>query len=89
MAHNLVDRMTLRPVNAIAHPQVCSVEFHTVIYLVALVFGAIVMSFQMLGPRYLNPYFGNGIYIGGRRARGLFLWRERFRLPRPSGYGRA
>src|SRR3954465_11337829 len=32
------------------------------IYLVALVTGAIVMSFEMLGSRYLNPYFGSGIY---------------------------
>jgi len=24
--------------------------------------GAIVMSFEMLGSRYLNPYFGSGIY---------------------------
>ena len=34
----------------------------TVIYLVAFVTGAIVMSFEMLGSRYLNPYFGSGIY---------------------------
>src|SRR4029079_9899541 len=33
-----------------------------VIYLVAFVTGAIVMGFEMLGSRYLNPYFGNGIY---------------------------
>lgn len=32
------------------------------IYLVAFVVGAIVMSFEMLGSRYLNPYFGSGIY---------------------------
>jgi hypothetical protein len=32
------------------------------IYLVAFVCGAIVMSFEMLGSRYLNPYFGSGIY---------------------------
>src|ERR1700674_821251 len=32
------------------------------IYLIAFVTGAIVMSFEMLGSRYLNPYFGNGIY---------------------------
>src|SRR5204862_1066104 len=32
------------------------------IYLVAFVSGAIVMSFEMLGSRYLNPYFGSGIY---------------------------
>jgi spermidine synthase len=34
----------------------------TLIYLVAFVVGAIVMSFEMLGSRYLNPYFGSGIY---------------------------
>ena len=28
----------------------------------AFVTGAIVMSFEMLGSRYLNPYFGSGIY---------------------------
>src|ERR1043165_6235725 len=33
-----------------------------IIYLVAFVTGAIVMSFEMLGSRYLNPYFGSGIY---------------------------
>jgi spermidine synthase len=32
------------------------------IYLVAFITGAIVMSFEMLGSRYLNPYFGSGIY---------------------------
>jgi spermidine synthase len=36
--------------------------FATVIYIVAFVTGAIVMSFEMLGSRYLNPYFGSGIY---------------------------
>src|SRR4051794_41852736 len=30
--------------------------------MVAFVTGAIVMSFEMLGSRYLNPYFGSGIY---------------------------
>ena len=33
-----------------------------VIYPIAFVTGAIVMSFEMLGSRYLNPYFGSGIY---------------------------
>src|SRR5215211_2658351 len=33
-----------------------------VIYMVAFVTGAIVMGFEMLGSRYLNPYFGSGIY---------------------------
>src|SRR6202047_1954207 len=32
------------------------------IYMAAFVTGAIVMSFEMLGSRYLNPYFGSGIY---------------------------
>jgi spermidine synthase len=36
--------------------------FRAVIYIVAFVTGAIVMSFEMLGSRYLNPYFGSGIY---------------------------
>ncbi len=36
--------------------------FTGLIYVVAFVTGAIVMSFEMLGSRYLNPYFGNGIY---------------------------
>jgi spermidine synthase len=33
-----------------------------IIYVVAFITGAIVMSFEMLGSRYLNPYFGSGIY---------------------------
>src|SRR5436305_6899534 len=36
--------------------------FTLTIYLVAFITGAIVMSFEMLGSRYLNPYFGSGIY---------------------------
>src|SRR5437016_13947227 len=32
------------------------------IYVLAFITGAIVMSFEMLGSRYLNPYFGSGIY---------------------------
>jgi predicted membrane-bound spermidine synthase len=32
------------------------------LYAAAFVTGAIVMSFEMLGSRYLNPYFGSGIY---------------------------
>jgi spermidine synthase len=32
------------------------------IYVIAFVTGAIVMGFEMLGSRYLNPYFGSGIY---------------------------
>jgi predicted membrane-bound spermidine synthase len=32
------------------------------IYFAAFVTGAVVMSFEMLGSRYLGPYFGGGIY---------------------------
>src|SRR5437773_7731907 len=39
-----------------------SPAFAATVYLVAFVTGAIVMSFEMLGSRYLNPYFGSGIY---------------------------
>jgi spermidine synthase len=42
--------------------QVVSSTFGAVIYGGAFVTGAIVMSFEMLGSRYLNPYFGSGIY---------------------------
>jgi spermidine synthase len=33
-----------------------------ILYAGAFVTGGIVMSFEMLGSRYLNPYFGGGIY---------------------------
>jgi len=41
--------------------------FRAVVYMLAFVTGAIVMSFEMLGSRYLNPYFGSGIYTWARR----------------------
>src|SRR5436189_5272376 len=44
------------------HPAGPSRASSAVIYVVAFVTGAIVMSFEMLGSRYLNPYFGSGIY---------------------------
>src|SRR5437588_7909630 len=47
-----------RTVTTRPHPP----SFAAMIYLVAFVTGAIVMSFEMLGSRYLNPYFGSGIY---------------------------
>src|SRR5256714_11331614 len=47
--------------NQIINPR-ASAGFAAAIYLVAFVTGAIVMSFEMLGSRYLNPYFGSGIY---------------------------
>src|SRR5207248_4470456 len=43
-------------------PLRASSTFAATIYLVAFATGAIVMSFEMLGSRYLNPYFGSGIY---------------------------
>jgi spermidine synthase len=52
----MVERDTLEATNTGANPSA------GVIYLVAFVTGAIVMSFEMLGSRYLNPYFGSGIY---------------------------
>jgi spermidine synthase len=42
--------------------QAASSTFRAVVYVGAFVTGAIVMSFEMLGSRYLNPYFGSGIY---------------------------
>src|ERR1700719_4573700 len=42
--------------------QAASSAFRAVVYVGAFVTGAIVMSFEMLGSRYLNPYFGSGIY---------------------------
>src|SRR6267154_5731218 len=42
--------------------EAASPAFRAVLYAGAFVTGAIVMSFEMLGSRYLNPYFGSGIY---------------------------
>src|SRR5437763_4436406 len=47
-----------RTVTTRPHPP----SFAAMIYLVAFVTGAIVMSFEMLGSRYLAPAFGAGIY---------------------------
>src|SRR5713226_1704279 len=41
---------------------VASPTFRAIVYGGAFITGAIVMSFEMLGSRYLNPYFGSGIY---------------------------
>ena len=54
-----MDRRTSPQIAAVTSP---SAAFAAVIYLAAFVTGAIVMSFEMLGSRYLNPYFGSGIY---------------------------
>src|SRR5215510_9816884 len=42
--------------------RVASAAFRAVVYTGAFVTGTIVMGFEMLGSRYLNPYFGSGIY---------------------------
>jgi spermidine synthase len=42
--------------------EAASLPFRAVLYTGAFVTGGIVMSFEMLGSRYLNPYFGGGIY---------------------------
>lgn len=36
--------------------------FRTAIYVTGFVLGFVLMGFEMLGSRYLNPYFGSGIY---------------------------
>ena len=53
---------TVTTVPAAAGVNASSPLFRAVIYIAAFVTGAIVMSFEMLGSRYLNPYFGSGIY---------------------------
>src|SRR5580693_4803852 len=53
---------TVTTVPAATRVNASSPAFRAVIYIVAFVTGAIVMSFEMLGSRYLNPYFGSGIY---------------------------
>ena len=53
---------TVTTVPAATRVNASSPAFRAFIYIVAFVTGAIVMSFEMLGSRYLNPYFGSGIY---------------------------
>ena len=50
------------PAGGVHDSQVGSSTFRAVLYAGAFITGAIVMSFEMLGSRYLNPYFGSGIY---------------------------
>src|SRR5215475_8760988 len=50
------------PASGVHDSQVGSSTFRAVLYAGAFITGAIVMSFEMLGSRYLNPYFGSGIY---------------------------
>ena len=53
-----------------------------VIYVVAFVTGGIVMSFEMLGSRYLNPYFGSGIYTWAALISTVLIAPDRRLLPR-------
>jgi spermidine synthase len=55
-----LDKVTTVP--AATGVNASSPVFRPVIYVAAFATGAIVMSFEMLGSRYLNPYFGSGIY---------------------------
>jgi len=55
-----LDTVTTEPATTGANAS--SPVFRVIIYLVAFVTGAIVMSFEMLGSRYLGPHFGVGIY---------------------------
>src|ERR1700746_2114768 len=55
--------MNMDSVTSIAMKMRGKISFgRVVIYIVAFITGAIVMSFEMLGSRYLNPYFGSSIY---------------------------
>lgn len=45
-----------------AHDLRAAPGFLWLVYLNAFVSGAVIMAFEMLGSRYLNPYFGSGIY---------------------------
>ncbi|HXW26603.1 MAG TPA: fused MFS/spermidine synthase [Xanthobacteraceae bacterium] len=53
---------SLQPAATGARGRAAAAVFPAAIYIAAFVTGAIVMSFEMLGSRYLNPYFGSGIY---------------------------
>ena len=71
-------------------------SFLLLVYVNAFVTGAVVMGFEMLGSRYLNPYFGSGIYtwaalistVLAALTGGYFFggWMAD-RNPKPSGLG--
>lgn len=71
-------------------------SFLLLVYANAFVTGAVVMGFEMLGSRYLNPFFGSGIYtwaalistVLAALTAGYFFggWMAD-RNPRPSGLG--
>jgi MFS family permease len=71
-------------------------SFLLLVYVNAFVTGAVVMGFEMLGSRYLNPFFGSGIYtwaalistVLAALTAGYFFggWMAD-RNPRPAGLG--
>ena len=71
-------------------------SFLLLVYLNAFIVGAVVMGFEMLGSRYLNPFFGSGIYtwaalistVLAALTAGYFFggWMAD-RNPKPSGLG--
>ena len=73
-----------------------SPSFLLLVYLNAFIVGAVVMGFEMLGSRYLNPFFGSGIYtwaalistVLAALTAGYFFggWMAD-RNPRPAGLG--
>jgi MFS family permease len=73
-----------------------SSSFLLLVYANAFITGAVVMGFEMLGSRYLNPFFGSGIYtwaalistVLAALTAGYFFggWMAD-RNPRPSGLG--
>ncbi len=73
-----------------------SPSFLLLVYANAFITGAVVMGFEMLGSRYLNPFFGSGIYtwaalistVLAALTAGYFFggWMAD-RNPKPSGLG--
>jgi MFS family permease len=73
-----------------------STSFLVLVYANAFITGAVVMGFEMLGSRYLNPFFGSGIYtwaalistVLAALTAGYFFggWMAD-RNPKPSGLG--
>jgi hypothetical protein len=73
-----------------------SPSFLVLVYLNAFITGAVVMGFEMLGSRYLNPLFGSGIYtwaalistvLASLTAGYFFGGWIADRNPRPAGLG--
>ena len=61
-AEATISRASGSPTTGSSATESSATASRAMIYVIAFVTGAIVMSFEMLGSRYLNPYFGSGIY---------------------------